>query len=88
VNHIDHLEDMAAPLYDVLKGAAWNKKKPRRKVLELKDLDSRWNEAQNEAFLRLREVLADPGFLDPARDRARKRLCTDASRYGIGAVLL
>jgi RNase H-like domain found in reverse transcriptase len=87
-NHIDHLAHMAAPLCDVLKGTAWNKKKPRRKVIELNDWDSRWKETQHEAFLRLREVLADPGFLVPAREGARKRLCTDASRYGIGAVLL
>jgi hypothetical protein len=87
-NHIYHLAEMAAPLYDVVKGTAWNKKKHRRKVIELKDWDNRWKEAQQEAFLRLREVLADPGFLVPAREWARKRLCTDASRYGIGAVLL
>jgi hypothetical protein len=87
-NHIYDLADMAAPLYDVLTGTAWNKKKPRRKVIELQYWDNLRKEAQHEAFLRLREVLADPGFLVAAREGARKLLCTDASRYGIGGVLL
>jgi hypothetical protein len=87
-SHIDHLADIAAPLYDMLKGTNWNAKKPRRRVIDLDDWAERWGDSQREASLRLREVLADPGFLVPARLGVRKRLCTDASRYGLGAVLL
>jgi RNase H-like domain found in reverse transcriptase len=33
-------------------------------------------------------VLADPFFLVPARPGTKERLCTDASKYGVGAALL
>jgi hypothetical protein len=33
-------------------------------------------------------VLADPLFLVPARPGTNKGLCTDASKYGVGAALL
>jgi Reverse transcriptase (RNA-dependent DNA polymerase) len=39
-NHIDHCADKAAPLYEVLVGTAWNKKKGKKSVLVLPD----WHE--------------------------------------------
>jgi len=87
-SHIDRLAEMARPLYHVLGGTGWNEKKPRKRVIELPDWNDRWGDAQREAFRRLRGVLADPSFLVPARAGARKRLCTDASKYGLGVALL
>jgi hypothetical protein len=74
-SHMDHLADMAAPLYEVLKGTHWNAKKQRRKVRRLEDWADRWRESQREAFFKLRDLLADPAFLVPARQGTRKRLC-------------
>jgi RNase H-like domain found in reverse transcriptase len=45
-------------------------------------------QAQKYSFGKLRDVLADPFFLVPARANAKKRLCTNASKYWLGAALL
>jgi hypothetical protein len=41
-----------------------------------------------ESLEKLRDVLADPLLLVPARANAKKRLCTDASKCTLGAALL
>jgi hypothetical protein len=45
-------------------------------------------QAQKESFDNLRAILADPLFLVPAHANAKKRLCADANKYGLGAALL
>jgi RNase H-like domain found in reverse transcriptase len=82
------LAEMAASLYEVLEGTGWNRPKKKKDKIRIHDWDGRWGGRQREAFRRLRNVLADPSFLVPARPRARKRLCTNASRYGFGVALL
>jgi hypothetical protein len=87
--HIDHLAEMAAPLYQVLEGTKWNAKKPtKRSIIKIEYWDGRWNEQASESFKRLREDLADPLFLVPAHPGERKKLFPDSSRYGLGAALL
>jgi hypothetical protein len=86
--HVDHLSELTAPLYTVLEGTQWNKRKRKREIIRLADLEQRWVQAQKESFEKLRNVLADPLFLVPARANVKKRLCTDASKYGLGAALL
>jgi RNase H-like domain found in reverse transcriptase len=86
--HVDHLAELAAPLYAVLEGMQWNKRKRKREIIRLADWEQRLGQAQKESFEKLRDVLADPLFLVPARANAKKRLCTDASKYGLGAALL
>jgi hypothetical protein len=86
--HIDHLADLSAPLYEVLEGTPWNKRKKKRDIIRVADWEVRWAREQRVAFQKLRSVLADPLFLVPARPGTRKRLCTDASKYGLGAALL
>jgi RNase H-like domain found in reverse transcriptase len=86
--HVDHLAELTAPLYAVLEGTQWNKRKRNRETIRLEDWEQRWGQAQKETFKNLRGVLADPLFLVPARANAKKRLCADASKYGLGNALL
>jgi RNase H-like domain found in reverse transcriptase len=71
-----------------LEGTQWNKRKRKREKIRLADWEQRRGQAQKEPFEKLRDVLADPLFLVPAHANAKKRLCTDASKYGLGAALL
>jgi RNase H-like domain found in reverse transcriptase len=77
-----------APLYDVLVGTGWNKKKKRRDRVRIADWERRWGEEQKCAFEDLRDCLAAPEFLVPSRNGARKKLVTDASKYGSGVTLV
>jgi RNase H-like domain found in reverse transcriptase len=86
--HVDYLAELAAPLYAILEGTLWNKRKRKREIIRLADWEQQWGKAQKESFEKLRNVLADPLFLVPARANAKNRLCTDASKYGLGAALL
>jgi RNase H-like domain found in reverse transcriptase len=79
---------MTAPLYEVLIGTAWNKPKKKKEQIRIPDWEARWQREQEESFRRLRNVLADPSVLVPSRPGVEKRLCTDASRYGLGVALL
>jgi RNase H-like domain found in reverse transcriptase len=82
------MAELAAPLYAVLEGTQWINHKSRREIIRLADWKKRWGQAQKESFEKLLDVLADPSFLMPARANAKKRLCTDASKCGLGAALL
>jgi RNase H-like domain found in reverse transcriptase/Reverse transcriptase (RNA-dependent DNA polymerase) len=87
----EFIEDGAlrmAPLYDVLVGTGWNKKKKRRDRVRIADWERRWGEEQKCAFEDLRDCLAAPEFLVPSRNGARKKLVTDASKYGSGVTLV
>jgi RNase H-like domain found in reverse transcriptase len=57
-------------------------------VISVADWEARWWHEQRVAFRKLRSVLADPLFLGPARPDTKKRLCTDATKYGVGIALL
>jgi RNase H-like domain found in reverse transcriptase len=86
--HIDRLAEMAAPLCEVLVGTAWNKPKKKKEQIRVPDWEARCQREQEKYFWRLWNVLADPSFLVPSRPGVEKRLCTDASRYGLGVALL
>jgi RNase H-like domain found in reverse transcriptase/Integrase zinc binding domain len=86
--HVDHLAELAAPLHAVLEGTQWSERKRKREIIRLADWEQRSVQAQKELFEKLRDVLADPLFLVSARANAKKRLCTDASKHGLGAALL
>jgi RNase H-like domain found in reverse transcriptase len=87
-NHIDHCADKAAPLYEVLVDTAWNKKKSKKLVLPLPDWHERWGSEQISSFAVLKDIMSSPEFLVPPRAGVRRKLVTDASKYGLGAVLL
>jgi hypothetical protein len=57
-------------------------------VIRVADWEAGWGHEQRVAFRKLRSVLAGQLFLVPARLGTKKRLCTDASKYGMGAALL
>jgi RNase H-like domain found in reverse transcriptase len=76
------------PLYEVLEGTGWNRPNKKKEKIRIHDWDTRCGGRQRESLQRLRIVLADPSFLVPARANAKRRLCTDASRYGLGVALL
>jgi hypothetical protein len=86
--HIDHLPDLSALLYELLKGTPWNQRKKKREIIRVADWEVRWCHEQTVAFRKLRSVLADPLSLILARRGTKKRLCTDAIKYGLGAALL
>jgi RNase H-like domain found in reverse transcriptase/Reverse transcriptase (RNA-dependent DNA polymerase) len=88
-NYVGHLADKACPLYAVLNGPCWNKKKQRKGYkVRTADWDIRWGSEQRQAFLELKDVLASPEFSAPPRDGAERKLVTDASQYGLGVILL
>jgi uncharacterized glyoxalase superfamily protein PhnB len=86
--HVESAADRIAPLFDVLIGTGWNKKKNKRRKVVVQDWAARWGESQSRAFHALREILANPDFLVAPRPEAEKMLVSDASIYGLGVVLL
>jgi RNase H-like domain found in reverse transcriptase len=72
----------------VLLGSGWNKKKPRNIPIQVLDFEEKWTATQRESFLDLRAALSDPEMMVPPRAGAKKRVVTDASKVGYGAVLL
>jgi RNase H-like domain found in reverse transcriptase len=79
-----------APLYEVVQGTEWNKRKTKKQKVAVADWASKWGEAQQKAFDGLKAELADPASsfsVAPVPGR-QKRVVTDASGYCYGAVLL
>jgi hypothetical protein len=70
--HVDHWAELATPLYAVLEGTQWNKRKRKREIIRLAYWEKRWGQAQKESFENLRDVLADSLFLVPASTRKRQ----------------
>jgi RNase H-like domain found in reverse transcriptase len=86
--HVESAADRLAPLYEVLVGTGWNRKKRKKQKVVVADWAERWKEPQVRAFETLREILAHPDFLVAPRPLAQKNLVTDASMYVLGAVIL
>jgi RNase H-like domain found in reverse transcriptase len=86
--HVESAADRLAPLYEVLVGTGWNRRKRKKQKMFVADWAERWKEPQVRAVEALREILAHPDFLVAPRPLAQKNLMTDASMYGLGAVLL
>jgi transposase InsO family protein len=76
------------PLYEVLVGTGWKKKKKKRDRVYIPHWESKWNEKPRTAFETLRDELTSPEFVAPIRSGAKKKLVTDASKYGLGVVLI
>jgi len=76
------------PLYEVLVGTNWNKKKRKAVSVVIPEWDSRWTLRQQEAFRDLRKELSNPCLLPTVSARAEKILVSDASEVGVGVVLL
>jgi transposase InsO family protein len=77
-----------APLYQVLGGTGWNKKKSRSRPVVIPDFLVRWTEQCRDSWAHLLETLLEPEVLvSPRRDGSLK-LVTDASDIAYGAVLL
>jgi hypothetical protein len=86
-NHIDHCTGKAAPLYEVLVGTAWNKRKGKKVVHTLPDWHERWGAEQKSSFSVLKDIMSAPEFIVPPRAGMRRKLVTDASKHGLGTVL-
>jgi hypothetical protein len=59
----EFIEDGArrmAPLYQVLTGTGWNKKKRKRERIRIADWESRWGDDQRRAFEDLKQAIASP----------------------------
>eukprot|EP00171_Calliarthron_tuberculosum_P022965 IDg22965t1 len=85
---IDHFADTARPLYSVLIGTGFSKKRKRGQKLITPDWDRRWGEEQREAWKSLKGALSNPEALMAPKRGAPKKIMTDASSYGLGGVLL
>ncbi|KAA8491611.1 Retrovirus-related Pol polyprotein from transposon 17.6 [Porphyridium purpureum] len=87
--HIPRFAEMVQPLYDVLKGTGWNRKKRGRwERIIIKDFTDRWGTQQQQAWSQLKEQLSSPEVLvAPVQGRV-KRLFTDASAGAIAGVLM
>eukprot|EP00171_Calliarthron_tuberculosum_P002219 IDg2219t1 len=86
--HVDHFSELAKPLYDVLKGTGFSKKKRRGKILNVPDWNSRWGSLQVEAWQTLKDALSDPQILVAPKRGLPKKVMSDASSYGLRGVLL
>jgi RNase H-like domain found in reverse transcriptase/Reverse transcriptase (RNA-dependent DNA polymerase) len=87
-NHIDPCADKADPLCKVLVSTAWNKRKGKKVVLTLPDWCEWWDAEQKLSFSVMKDIMSAPEFLVPPRAGMRRKLVTDASKYGLGTVLL
>jgi len=76
------------PLYEVLVGTNWKKKKRKAVSEVIPEWDSRWKLPQQEAFRDLRSELSNPCILVTFSAKAEKILVSDASEVGVGVVLL
>ena len=85
---VDHFAETAAPLYEVLKGTGFSKKRKHGQKLVIPDWKQRWGEKQEREWKELKDALADPEILAAPKRGAAKRVMTDASAYGLGGVLL
>jgi hypothetical protein len=86
--HVESAADRLAPLYEVRVGTGWNRKKRKKQKIVVADWAERCKAPQIRTFEALREILAHPYFLVAPRPLASKKLVTDASMYGLGAVML
>lgn len=84
---LERAADRMAPRYDVLTGTQWNAKKKKRAPVHIPDFKDRWGPSQRLAFEDIRHALFPKHPFHTHRG-ARKRLITDASQKGYGAVLL
>lgn len=85
---IDHFAETAIPLCAALKGTGFSKKRKHGQKLKIPDWDKRWGKVQTAAWAELKAARSDPEILAPPRRGRRKKVMTDASSYGLGAVLL
>jgi hypothetical protein len=86
--HVESAADSLVPLYEVPVGTGWNRNKRKEQKVVVADWAERWKDPQVRAFEALCEILTHPDFLVAPRPLATKKLVTDASMYGLGAVLL
>lgn len=78
----------ARPLYEMLGGYKMKKKRYKSASVIIPDFSQRWDKQQREAWRNIKEVLSSPTVLISPDRYAEKKLLTDASGYGVGAVLL
>ena len=85
---VDHFAETAAPLYEVLKGTGFSKKRKHGQKFKIHDWDMRWGEVQRRAWQALKGALRNPEILAAPKRDMQKKVMTDASSYGLGVVLL
>jgi RNase H-like domain found in reverse transcriptase len=86
--HVESAADRLAPLYEVFVETGWNGEKSKKQKIVVADWAERWKKLQVRPFEAMREILAHPDFLVAPRPLATTKLVTDASMYGLDAVLL
>jgi hypothetical protein len=85
---VENFAKRAKPLYEVLSGCAVNKRKAKQLPVYVPEFEKKWGKDQSEAWLDLKTELSSPTILVSPDRYAEKLLMTDASGYGVGAVLL
>ena len=84
---IDHFSDIARPLYEVLKGTGFSKKRAKKRLI-ISDWVKRSGQAQREAWRIRKHLLGNPSALSTPRWGAPKKVVTDACAYGVGGAPL
>jgi transposase InsO family protein len=85
---IEDFANRSKALYEVLSGSGFNKKKPKGREVVIPEFEKKWGPEQRKAWGDLKADLSSPEMLVAPTRGAEKKLLTDASSYGVGAVLL
>ena len=85
---VDHLAELLRPLYEMIKGTGFSKKRKKGTLLIIKDWEKRWGEEQRSAWKFLKDILGNTDSLAAQRRGVPKKVMTDAISYGLGGALL
>lgn len=85
---IPDFTNRARPLYEILQGSGFNKKKKRGKICRISDWAEKWGDLRRDERKDLKDELSNPKISAPPDPRKRKIVMTDASDYGAGGVLI
>lgn len=85
---LNHHAEWARPLYDVLTGIEFSKKRCRVKWLVITDRVKHCETKQKDSWKLLKEGLSNTGILSPLRCLDPKKVMTYVSAYELGGILL
>ncbi len=85
---VEDFGNRAKPLYSILQRYGFNKKNSKRKPVVIPDFEQKWGPEHAKARADLKMDMCNPRTVTCRRRDSRKWVLSDASSYGLGAVLL